>query len=68
MPSSSENLKNIHRDLTLTLTITLTRIIAEVFKGFLFSVKTGPQGLQADARRQTQTCLHDADGQLQAHP
>jgi len=58
MPSSSKNLKNIHGDLTLTITLTL--IIAEVFKGFLFSVKTGPQGLLADARLQTQTCLHDA--------
>ena len=28
VPSSSENLKNIHGDLTLTLTITLTRIKA----------------------------------------
>ena len=68
MPSSSENLKNLSGDLTLTLTITLTRIIAEVFKGFLFSEKTGPRGLAADARLQTQTCLHDADGELQAHP
>jgi len=64
-PSSSENLKNLCGDLTLTITLTLTLIIAEVFKGFLFSVKPGPRGLQADARRQTQTCLHDADGELQ---
>ena len=68
VPSSSENLKNIHGVLTLTITLTLTLIIAEVFKGYLFSVKTGPRGLTADARRQTQTCLHDADGHLQAHP
>ena len=54
--------------MTITLTLTLTRIKAEVFKGFLFSVKTGPGGLAADARLQTQTYLHDADGHLQAHP
>ena len=54
--------------LTITLTLTSTLTIAEVFKGFLFSVKTGPRGLAADARLQTQTCLHDADGQMQAHP
>jgi len=68
VPSSSENHKNIHGVLTLTITLTLTRIKAEVFKGFLFSAKTGSQGLQADARLLTQTCLHDADGELQAHP